>query len=204
MVTLNETGRTSTAAPNPSNVRPTEAEALHAHEGLIRAEARRFRTLGEIEDRMQEGRLAAVLAIRTYREGHGTTLTSWIWRCVRNRYCQMLAAETAESRTGVEVAGDRNDGADERDLRPAWDRLASTPPPQLAEAIATEQADALGRALTTLDPREHRILRRRYAEDATLAEVGADIGCTRERVRQVEQVALEKLRMRMRAAGVAA
>lgn len=54
----------------------------------------------------------------------------------------------------------------------------------------------LGDALNTLNPRELRIIReRRLAEDgATLESLGSALGISKERVRQIESRALEKLR----------
>jgi RNA polymerase primary sigma factor len=55
-------------------------------------------------------------------------------------------------------------------------------------------ADALG----SLSDREGAVLRQRFGlgggDPVTLREVGAQLGCTRERVRQIEQHALSKLR----------
>jgi RNA polymerase primary sigma factor len=55
------------------------------------------------------------------------------------------------------------------------------------------------RALSTLDPREERVLRLRFGIDAygethSLESIGKDFGLTRERIRQIEIRALEKLR----------
>jgi RNA polymerase primary sigma factor len=71
-----------------------------------------------------------------------------------------------------------------------------------ADPHAAVEADALARcmteALAELTPREQRILRMRFgidgAGDHTLEEVGKVFGVTRERIRQIEAKALEKLR----------
>jgi RNA polymerase primary sigma factor len=59
-------------------------------------------------------------------------------------------------------------------------------------------ANCMSEALSQLTPREQRILRMRFgigeAQDHTLEEVGKVFGVTRERIRQIEAKALEKLR----------
>ena len=57
-------------------------------------------------------------------------------------------------------------------------------------------------ALTVLDERERSIIQLRYLDDerVSLAEVGRRIGVSRERVRQLEGRALEKMRRRLGAA----
>ncbi len=56
----------------------------------------------------------------------------------------------------------------------------------------------LEKLLTILDPREREILRLRYGLDEgdprTLEQVGVALHLTRERIRQIEQAALSKLR----------
>lgn len=69
-------------------------------------------------------------------------------------------------------------------------------PHAAAEASALQRVVA--EALAELTPREQRILRMRFgidgATDYTLEEVGREFGVTRERIRQIEAKALEKLR----------
>ncbi len=52
--------------------------------------------------------------------------------------------------------------------------------------------------LSTLTPRQEKVLRMRFGieekADHTLEEVGQDFGITRERIRQIEAKALQRLR----------
>ena len=60
------------------------------------------------------------------------------------------------------------------------------------------RATELDAALASLDPRMRKVIERRYGLDGapaqTLEELGADLGITRERVRQIETKALRDLR----------
>ena len=68
----------------------------------------------------------------------------------------------------------------------------------LAATAAGELGKLVAEALADLTPREQRILRMRFglggASEHTLQEVGETFGVTRERIRQIEAKALEKLR----------
>ena len=66
------------------------------------------------------------------------------------------------------------------------------------EVEKQELAKRLAEALEALDPRERKILQMRFGlergEERTLTEVAAVMGVSRERIRQIEQAALAKLR----------
>jgi RNA polymerase primary sigma factor len=66
------------------------------------------------------------------------------------------------------------------------------------EVEKQELSKRLTEALDTLDPRERKILQMRFGlekgEERTLTEVAAMMGVSRERIRQIEQAALAKLR----------
>ena len=80
------------------------------------------------------------------------------------------------------------------------DCLASADPtPEDAAAEASERrflGDIVEKALAVLPPREALIIRMRYFEDArhTFEAIGREIGLSKDRVRQLEAVALERLR----------
>ena len=82
---------------------------------------------------------------------------------------------------------------------------------RIADVVADEQADTpyeqledktnssmLRELVATLEPREAEILRYRFGLDGdserTLEEVGLKFGVTRERIRQIQNAALLKLR----------
>jgi RNA polymerase primary sigma factor len=75
------------------------------------------------------------------------------------------------------------------------DEAADTPYEQLEDKTVTKMLQEM---VKTLDPREATILRARFGLDGgpekTLEEVGEKFGVTRERVRQIQNIALKKLR----------
>jgi RNA polymerase primary sigma factor len=87
-----------------------------------------------------------------------------------------------------------NDGNSElRDL--ISDEEGATP---MDTVIDEDLSKSVARALETLNPREQRIIRMRFGigekESHTLAEIGREFGLSRERIRQLQALALRKLR----------
>ena len=87
-----------------------------------------------------------------------------------------------------------NDGNSElRDL--IADDDGATP---MDTVIGEDLSKSVMRALETLNPREQRIIRMRFGigekESHTLAEIGREFGLSRERIRQLQALALRKLR----------
>lgn len=71
----------------------------------------------------------------------------------------------------------------------------------LAEAQQQKSMrDSLAQAMQRLDPRERHIIEMRFygESDCTLADVGRDLGLSRERIRQLEERAMKKLRGALR------
>ena len=78
------------------------------------------------------------------------------------------------------------------------DESADTPYEQLEEKTNSAMIHEM---VQTLDAREQAILRQRFGLDGddrkTLEEIGEQFGVTRERIRQIEELALKKLRQRI-------
>ena len=124
--------------------------------------------------------------------------------------------------TDDEIAGELDTTPDKiRELRTASQRPASLEAPlgydsdnRVADVVADENADdpyielegkantaMLREVMKDLDPREVTILRYRFGLDGddekTLEEVGRKFGLTRERIRQIQEIALKKLRKKI-------
>jgi RNA polymerase sigma-32 factor len=90
------------------------------------------------------------------------------------------------------------------DRAPVVDRIAAAGPSPEDEADASETAErsrvAVREALRDLNDREKLIVRDRLMADEprTLQELGVQLGVSKERVRQLEQRTLTKLRQRLR------
>jgi RNA polymerase primary sigma factor len=74
-----------------------------------------------------------------------------------------------------------------------------SPDPELV-VVDSDFREELQRILATLSPREEKIICMRFGigekSDHTLEETGRIFGVTRERIRQIEDVAIRKLRHR--------
>ncbi len=105
-------------------------------------------------------------------------------------------------RRAVKAVSAPTQSADEDDAgSPLSETLADPRTPLPEDAIASEGDTArILSLLESLDYRESTILRLRYGIDdegpMTLKEIGAKIGLTRERVRQIEAEAIKKLALR--------
>jgi RNA polymerase sigma factor (sigma-70 family) len=97
---------------------------------------------------------------------------------------------------GVEPASLDSPVGDDSELRDLLEDENAADP--LDHMVELERVDALERALAQLSAREQRVLRLRFGFEAegeqTLEVVGREFALTRERVRQIEARALQKLR----------
>jgi RNA polymerase primary sigma factor len=180
-----------------------------------------------VDDLAGEGVVGLVRACREFDPARHVLFSTYATKCVRNEIFRALRDQVPPVRVARWVADAIRKGktADSpgltpfgreciaaglavlapgrrRDTHPGPDALAETVPdhraaaPELAEAVPDG-----GVPLGELPGREAEILRRRFGLDGgdpeTLEEVGAAVGLSGERVRQLEAIALGTLRRRM-------
>jgi len=102
------------------------------------------------------------------------------------------------SKAPVSLDAPIGDDASERVSEVVADPNAAAPFDRLVQETDTQLVREI---LGTLDQRENKILAMRFGlkdgTQRTLEEVGAQLGVTRERIRQIQEQALKKLRARM-------
>jgi RNA polymerase sigma factor (sigma-70 family) len=105
----------------------------------------------------------------------------------------------------VDALGDREEAlpleASGDDEVPIISRLADPSAPDVVEFISFAEVDRQARdTVANLEARDRRVIESRFSLDnagtATLAEIGRNLGVTRERARQLEARALRELRSR--------
>jgi RNA polymerase primary sigma factor len=167
-------------------IRQAVTRAIADRSRTIRLPVHVFETLNRIS------RLAGTLRALEGREPTPDELARRANLPVKKLHFLLVASQTPLS-LQYQVGEDSELG----DLLP--DNGATAPDAYLTQAALRTQID---HALATLDPRESEILRLRFGIGAdreyTLEEIGARFGVTRERIRQLEDKALRKLRRPLR------
>jgi RNA polymerase sigma factor (sigma-70 family) len=161
-------------------------ELLRQHEGLVRQIVAHQRLYGlSFEEALQAGRIGPWRAIEGYDPQRGTRFSTYaypaiirqVWEAVRRAWA-WERRQVPEELLGVYF---ETSSADERQ-KAEWE----------------EVQDRLRGMVAGLPEREAEVIRRRYGLEGqageTLAEIGADWGVSRQRVYQIEEAGLIRLR----------
>jgi len=184
---------------------------------LIKAQARRYHGRGiDLDDLAQLGRDRFAKCIHSFDPARGVRFVTYACTAVRREMWNECVAHGSAIRTpkAKQAAGDPDaarvrrtiSGDREREGRPSLFARLPSGAECVEEAFARAQRDALlrpmiERAIAALPPSHARVAwARLYPPDGgdgvTLEEVGAALGVTRERARQIET----KVKARLRAA----
>ncbi|MEI6240352.1 MAG: sigma-70 family RNA polymerase sigma factor [Planctomycetia bacterium] len=139
-------------------------------------------------DLVSDGNMSLIRAVEKFDYARGNKFSTYASWAIMKNYARTIPDEHKRR--------DRFRAADMDMLQSATDRRADEYQQRLAESDRMQQ---VGKFLDRLDSREQTIIIRRYGldherEPQTLKEVGSALGVTKERVRQIEAKALEKLR----------
>lgn len=164
---------------------------LRRHAGLLCMWSRA--RPGEQEDALQEAAIAFIGAVRCFDPSRGVKLITYASFRVRARVEREIRRRRGAACVPVNATGEaadlaRSAGAD----LDACPRDASDEPgPE--ELLSRAE---VRRAVASLPQRERIVVQRRM-QGETLETIAADFGVTRERVRQIENKAHERLRRRL-------
>jgi RNA polymerase primary sigma factor len=139
-------------------------------------------------DLVSDGNMSLIRAVEKFDYARGNKFSTYASWAIMKNYARTIPDEHKRR--------DRFRAADMELLQAAADRREDEYQQRLA---ASDRMQQVGKFLDRLDQREQTIIIRRYGldherEPQTLKEVGSALGVTKERVRQIEAKALEKLR----------
>jgi len=139
-------------------------------------------------DLVSDGNMSLIRAVEKFDYSRGNKFSTYASWAIMKNYARTIPDEHRRR--------DRFRAADMDMLQSATDCRTDEYQLRLAENDRLQQ---VGKFLDRLDSREQTIIIRRYGldhehEPQTLKEVGSALGVTKERVRQIEAKALEKLR----------
>ena len=169
-----------------------------------------YRNYGmDFEDIVSNGVLGLLKAIEVFDATKGDfspCASVWIKKYIRMGFDQFHAIHTkrydrmTEEERSSCIVESLNEKVGDGETEFA-DRLAGNLPTPSEAVEKASSLDALRDAINALDAREQVIVRSRYGLDGhgelTLEQLASKLNCTRERVRQLEVLACNKLRRRL-------
>jgi len=118
----------------------------------------------------------------------------------RASLAQALGVTTSDVEEIEDIMRKRDLACDGQDVAGAYDVPSPLPSPEALAAereSAVHRTAAVSRALLQLDAREQAVITQRSLDDSPrkLGDIGADLGISRERVRQIQNAALLKMKV---------
>jgi len=151
---------------------------------------RRARTLGFTrEDLQQEAVVGLMRASHGFDSAVGTPFSSFACLAVRHQLHNVLIARRYRPFRGIPSHPNGT----------AFDHEDPHAEPPDAEAILADEKEQVARLLRLLSPREQLIFQMYFWNDRSFAQIGALVGLSGERIRQVFERSMGRLRRAVRA-----
>lgn len=167
----------------------TKNQIVQANLRLVVSIAKRHMSAAEdFFQLVSDGNMSLIRAVEKFDYMRGNKFSTYASWAIMKNFARTIPEEFKQKdrfRTSLEEAF-----LGAQDERPDHYRL---------ESLQNLRRQQVGRILNRLDEREQKIIIRRFGldhrrEPLTLKEVGAELGVTKERIRQIEARALNKLR----------
>ena len=169
--------------------------------GLVARVARQYRGRGvDLEDLVQEGWFGVRRAVELWDYRRGFRLSTYAAWWVRQSVQRAISRQAGTIRLPRSVGARRvSEELTTVPLDFAFAEIAAPVEVGVGDHIEQEElAAAIRHALAGLGHREREVVQRRFGFHSDVLEtlecIGCDIGVTRERIRQIESTALQKLR----------
>lgn len=138
---------------------------------------------------ISDGNMSLIRAVEKFDYGRGNKFSTYASWAIMKNFARTIPAEYKHRDRYRTSSQEAFSGAEDR--RADWYEQ---------ESAQHQRKTQINRILSCLDPREQKIIIKRFGldrgeEPQTLKEVGAVMGVTKERIRQIEARALNKLRM---------
>jgi len=168
----------------------TKNEIVQANLRLVVSIAKRHVTASDdFFSLVSDGNMSLIRAVEKFDYARGNKFSTYASWAIMKNYARSIPDEV-KHRDRFRTSLDEMFTSQEDDRSDQYEQ-------ESAQRLREQQ---IHRILSRLDEREQRIIISRFgldhrAEPRTLKEVGADLGVTKERVRQIEARALNKLRV---------
>ena len=152
------------------------------------------------EDLLQESYFALLQAVEAYDPESGFAFSSFLKWPLKNVVNRAIGIKTQKDREAPLSSAASLDAPIANDSEDTYAQVLADPSDpigDLTDQIFRESLhEDLEKSLAELSDREAEVIRAKYYGGQTIEQIGARVGCSGERARQIEEEALEALRMK--------